>query len=243
MIYLAARFLARILFSIFLFGANYSMKLSSAMKRLAVVATGAALAVSGSIEAAHAFTFSEVPNPQQPPPANPLNVDPANNTLGTAQFVGNAEYNVNNVIDGAFQEGDTNDFFRFLVPNPGALGGGLLSFRTRIINQSGVGTTAPGPSAPLLELLNTGGTVLASSTPFGSAFTQLLAIPELSPNTSYILRVYRTAGTAFTPYEVEGNFDPVPEPFTMLGSAAAIGVGGMMQRKRKQRQLAAQKAE
>lgn len=200
------------------------MQLSKLVKQVALAAAGATLAVGGSMSAAHAFTFIET------------SANEPNNSIGTATNVGSAVYGgFGNVIVGELSAGgDSQDFFRFSLPAPGATDGVLSSIR--LSGDSGI--------VPRFNLYKALNVYLGTSSinPAPTPSTTALLVGALDPG-DYLIEVFRGSGdqTGFVGYRINADFTPVPEPFTILGSAAAIGVGSAIQRKRR-KQLATQKS-
>jgi hypothetical protein len=199
------------------------MKLANMVTRSALVTAGAGLAILGSVGSASAFNFSEAVNA----PGGDASDSSATPTVIAAPT---AYFPDTNTITGQLISADNNDFYQFFLPPPGAVDGGITGFRS-----FGTGT-------PLINLLDVGGNLLFTGSATTSGSEILLGTGLASGN--YILQVTRSnLATAVSQYTVTSTFSAVPEPFTILGGVAALGMGGLMQKKRKQRQLVAQKAD
>jgi hypothetical protein len=199
------------------------MKFSKTVTQMALVSAGAGLAILGSVGSASAFNFSEAVNA----PGGDASNTSATPTVIAAPTV---YFPDTNTITGQLIGADTNDFYQFFLPPPGAVDGGINGFRSL-----GTGT-------PLIKLLDATGSLLFTGSAITGGSEILLSAGLTSGN--YILQVTRSnLAVAVSQYTVTSTFSPVPEPFTMLGGAAALAVGGLMQKKRKQRQLMAQKAD
>ncbi|MBW4444601.1 MAG: PEP-CTERM sorting domain-containing protein [Plectolyngbya sp. WJT66-NPBG17] len=220
------------------------MKLTKTLTQVALAATGTAIAAFGSISSAQAFSFTEVLDAPSGVTNAAFNVARATQnagatTSGTNTITGSSF--ATTTVGGIVTFSDPGDLFRFVLAQSNvpvtfsvartggtATGSGIgnlaLALFTRTVNGFG---------------LTTSSTLLQSS----STFSPVLASGE------YFLRVIRPTSNVsngsinYLATINVGSPNAVPEPFTMLGGAAALGVGGMMQRKRKQRQLAAQKAD
>ncbi len=196
------------------------MQLSKSIKRLALAAAGATAVIVGSMGSAHAFTL-----------ANPNTPVTGGTSIGAATDLGAFDYvNQPNTFKGTFTN-SASTFFKFLLSSGSSSGAinGLPSFTGSSFSQFG------------LTLYGTNQTsVIAQSPSSISPFLDLSNV-SLAAGEYYLGVMKGTNATVGSNFSVNSTFVAVPEPFTILGSAAAIGVGGAIQRKRK-KQLAAQKA-
>ncbi len=193
------------------------MHFSSLIPRFALAIASATLAISASVEAAHAFTFTETPGDASNNIATPTVIsDPAVYFPGT------------NTITGSLVASDLFDYFQITLPPPGAIDGGVTTFRSH------------GSGRPLIELFTSSGTSIATG--IANTIGSEIRLTSGLAAGNYILGVSRLdPGLAVSQYTVTATLAPVPEPLTLLGSAAALGVGALMQRKQSNRRSLVQK--
>lgn len=249
------------------------MNLRKTVKQVALVAAGAVLAMGGSMGSAHAFNFFEGntsgANFGNPDAGDLFGGDGVSASGRNAQTVTGSFDLGANTITGLFGEnGRGADLFKLpsftgVARNiTGVLQAAQLN--TTSSNPTGLGAQGTPASRNVLLYLfqqtgTSGGLPVATLITSGTGTNQQFSA-TLQAGVTYFLGVTRQnnqptlvngvlTGWArgvtdpSTAYRVGITATPVPEPFTMLGGAAAVGVGGMMQRKRKQKKLAAQKAE
>jgi hypothetical protein len=224
-----------------------SFNLSTSIQRFGLAAAGTAIAAFGSMGSAHAFSITEAQKYgilDAPNLTTNLSFDAAALADSLSGPSSTTSSGANTISGRSSSFLDPSDLFRFVLgQNNAAVSIG--------VTRTGGTVTPPAPAlTPTLALFTrtTGGFGLTnSSTLLGSG--SLLNFASLAAG-EYFLRVIRpvTSGVnlgRFIDYTATINVTPapVPEPFTILGGAAALGVGGMMQRKRKKRQLVAQKAD
>jgi len=231
-----------------------AFNLSTSIQRVGLAAAGTAIAALsgfGAVKPAHAFNIVE-----GVPISGVTSGDAGQTPNSAATITAPIEFLPNsNSITGALIEfpllriDDRADLYRFTLP----------SFSPGFIFQALAGPTAiSGLANPRLYLFESlgGNQVKALSSLTGG--TPAIAPTLLEASKTYFLGI---AGQTYLPtinasnvlswsgtgtyggYLINATYTPVPEPFTMLGGAAALGVGGLMQRKRKKRQLAAQKVD
>lgn len=207
-------------------------------KQLSIAAAASAALLVGSAEMGRAFNVSEVVDA-------PDLVQNASFTAAALGWnAGTTSVGANTIAGRSASFLDPADLFRFVLGQNNAAvsfsvartGGTVTSAvaPTLALYQRTVGSLLGLPVTTGSTLLNSGSAFSFASLPSGEYFLQVLRPGTSGAN--LVRSINYTATINVTPA-------PVPEPFTMLGGAAALGVGGMMQRKRKQKKLAVQKAD
>lgn len=251
-------------------GQVMSFNLSTSIQRFGLAAAGTAIATLGSIGSAQAFSVTELsaanglPNlvdaGQTVNTARTLPTPDPNNSI-TGAILANGT-----IVSGVRRE-DGADLYRFVVSSlnqlftasvaPTGSFSGSISFGSFNVNVPTINVGLTDPRIYLFRALNSGqvervaGGANAISQTLITAGTYFLGIagpnyvPTFGNGASGVLgwTGTRTTGAYIANFNLAPAPNPVPEPFTMLGGAAALGVGGMMQRKRKKRQLVAQKVD
>ncbi|MCY6489298.1 PEP-CTERM sorting domain-containing protein [Leptolyngbya sp. GGD] len=245
-----------------------SFNLSTSIQRFGLAAAGTAIATLGSIGSAQAFTVANGESTTTIPIVNVTIPNSQGLTSDAADTLSNAlnlgAPNASNTILGAispFSLSETGtDLFRFSLSNAFTFNAtatlrGFTIPNSNFLPAAIRGQTIAGLVSPTLWLFretapNTIQQLAGGSSTISplvlSAGNYFLGIggPNRTPNISVAGLLLGWGGQRTNGgYSIATGFSAVPEPFTMLGGAAALGVGGMMQRKRKKRQLAAQKVD
>ncbi|BAU13874.1 hypothetical protein LEP3755_44170 [Leptolyngbya sp. NIES-3755] len=252
-------------------GLLMAFNLLTSIQRVGLAAAGTAIATLGSIGAAQAFTVANGESTTTIPIVNVTIPNSQGLTSDAGDILSNAlnlgAPNASNTILGAispFSLGETGtDLFRFSLSDAFIFNATATPRGFTIPNSIGStpvpnpirGQTVAGLVNPTLWLFresapNTIQQIAGGSSTISplllSAGSYFLGIggPNRTPNISVAGLLLGWGGQRTNGgYSIATGFSAVPEPFTMLGSAVALGVGGMMQRKRKKRQLAAQKVD